>query len=233
MESFVAHRVAERARHVVEASRRERFEALADLVQERLIGRVSRARRHDASLITIVGGKVGVVERRKFLKVGGGVGVAGLAGAGVLFARGTKMVPLPAEKLLYFSEREYSIFHAVAETVLVLPEKAPSVEKMQVALHADHHLARLDEDAQRDFHRLLGLFDNALAGLVLTGTTAPFTQLGPEARTAYLEKWARHRLGAIRSGYSALKRLAAASYYGNPETHASLGYNGPPDKDPE
>lgn len=173
------------------------------------------------------------MERRKFLKVGGGLGLAGLAGAGVLFARGTKMVPLPAQPLEFFSAREYSIFHAVATTVLVLPEKAPSVEKMQVALRADHHLARLDEDAQRDFHRLLALFDNALAGLLLTGSTAPFSQLAPEARAAYLQKWERHRIGAIRSGYAALKRLAAASYYGNPETHASIGYPGPPEKDPE
>jgi hypothetical protein len=173
------------------------------------------------------------VKRRKFLKVGGGIGMAALAGAGALFARGTKKVPLPAEALQYFSEREYSIFHAIAGTVLVLPAGAPSAEKLQVALHADRHLARLDEDAQRDFHRLLGLFDNALAGLLLTGTTAPFTQLSPEGRTAFLAKWQTHRVGAIRSGYQALKRLACACYYGNPESYATLGYPGPPDKDPE
>lgn len=172
------------------------------------------------------------MKRRKFLKVGGGIGLAALAGAGVLFARGTKRVPLPEEPLQFFSAREYSIFHALAQTVLVLPANAPSVEQMNVALLADRHLARLDADAQRDFHRLLGLFDNALAGLLLTGSTAPFTQLSPAKRAAFLKKWETHRIGALRSGYQALKRLACACYYGNPESYASLGYPGPPDKDP-
>lgn len=173
------------------------------------------------------------MKRRKFLKVGGGIGVAGLAGAGVLFARTTKRVPLPDEPLEYFSEREYSIFHAIAETVVVVPANAPSVERMKVTLLADRHLARLDEDARRDFHRLLGLFDNALAGLLLTGTIAPFTQLSPEGRASMMKKWESHRIGALRSGYQALKRLACACYYGNPETYAAVGYPGPPEKDAE
>lgn len=172
------------------------------------------------------------MQRRKFLKFGGGIGLAALGGGGVLFVRRTKMVALPAQPLAYFSPREYAIFHAVAETVVHTGTKGPSVEKMQVALKADGVLARSNEDAQRDFHRLLALFDNALAGLFLCGTTAPFTQMSPEARTAFLQKWERHRLGVIRSGFQALKRLAVASYYGSPETHAAIGYPGPPDKDP-
>lgn len=173
------------------------------------------------------------MKRRKFLKVGGGIGLAGLAGAGVLFARGTRKVPLPKEPLQFFSEREYSIFHAIAETMVVVPPNAPSPEQMRVALLADQHVARLHEDQQRDFHRLLALFDNALAGLILTGTTAPFTQLPPEGRIAFLKKWEAHRFGTIRTGFQALKRLAFACYYGNPETYASVGYPGPPEKDPE
>lgn len=173
------------------------------------------------------------MERRKFIKVSGGIGVAALGGAGVLFVRGTRMVAMPAEPLEYFSPREYSIFHAVANTVVDPGKKGPSIDDMKVAEKADRHLARVDEDAQRDFHRLLALFDNALAGLFLCGTTAPFTQMSPEARLAFLRRWEGHRLGVIRSGFQALKRLSVASYYGNPETHASIGYPGPPEKDPE
>ena len=172
------------------------------------------------------------MERRRFLKVTGGIGLGALGGAGILFARRTKMVPLPAEALEYFTPREYSIFHAVAETV-VTPGKGPSVEDMKVALLADRHMARLDSDAQRDVKRLLALFDNALAGFVLCGTIAPFTKLSPESRVRFLEKWENHRIGAIRSGFLALKRLAVACYYGNPETYGFVGYPGPPEKDPE
>jgi len=142
------------------------------------------------------------------------------------------MVALPAEALAFFSPREYAIFHAVAETV-IHTGKGPTIDQVGVTLRADRFLARVDEDAQRDFHRLLALFDNALAGLFLCGTTAPFTQMSPEARHAFLQKWQRHRLGVIRTGFDALKRLAASSYYGDPSTHGALGYPGPPEKDPE
>lgn len=173
------------------------------------------------------------MKRRGFVKVAGGVGLAALGGAGALFARRTKEVPLPQERLRFFTAREYSIFHAVAETVVTPPAKGPGIDEVGVALNADRHLARLDEDARRDFRRLLGLFDNALAGFLLCGTTAPFTQLTPEKRAAYLQKWERHRIGALRSGFVALKRLAASCYYGDPGTYGGVGYPGPPEKDPE
>lgn len=173
------------------------------------------------------------MKRRSFVKAVGGAGLGALAGAGLLFARGTRMVALPAEPLEFFTPREWSIFHAVAETVVTPLPGAPSLAEVHAVRNADHHLARLDEDAQRDFRRLLSLFDNALAGLLLCGTVAPFTKLDPDARAGFLRCWERHRIGDLRSGYQALKRLAVASYYGSPKTYAAVGYPGPPEKDAE
>lgn len=173
------------------------------------------------------------MKRRSFLKAAGGVGLGALGGAGVLFARGTRMVALPAEPLEWFTPREWSIFHAVAETVVVPRPGAPSLADVGAVRNADRHLARLDADAQKDFRRLLSLFDNALAGFVLCGTIAPFTRLSPQSRASFLAKWESHRIGALRSGYQALKRLSVASYYGNPKTYFAVGYPGPPEKDPE
>ena len=171
------------------------------------------------------------MERRKFLKIASGGGVAVLAGGGVLFARQTRMVAVPSEPLLFFTPREYSIFHWIAQTVVVVPAGAPGLDVIPVARNADALLASYGPDAQTDFRRLLGLFDNALAGLLLCGTTAPFTQMEPEQRVAYMKKWQDHRLGVLRSGFVALKRLAASCYYGDPSTHRALGYPGPPEKE--
>ena len=173
------------------------------------------------------------MKRRSFLKAAGGTGIAVLGGAGVLFARDTRMVTLPAEPLQFFTPREYSIFHAVAETVVTPPEGAPSIDDVQALLKADRHLARLDTGAQSDFRQLLSLFDNALAGFLLCGTIAPFTRMTPEKQIAFLAKWESHRIGTLRSGYQAMKRLSVASYYGNPKTYFVVGYPGPPEKDPE
>ena len=142
------------------------------------------------------------------------------------------MVTLPGEPLLFFSPREYAIFHAVSEAILELPAGQPTIADARVVLKADKLMAGYPEDSKRDFHRLLGLFDNALAGLLFTGNAAPFSQLGIPERQAVLTSWENSRIGTLRSGFVALKRLAVSCYYCDPATYRGVGYPGPPDRDP-
>lgn len=167
------------------------------------------------------------MRRRTALKTAGGVALVALGCAGALFARRTRMVPLPSEPLSYFTPREFSIVHAVAEAMITVPPGQPTVTDVPVALNADRLMARNPQDAQKDIHRLLALFDNALAGFLLVGTTAPFTQLDLAGRQAFLARWERHRLPVLRTGFVALKRLTMACYYGDPRTYRGIGYPGP------
>jgi hypothetical protein len=172
------------------------------------------------------------MKRRSFMQVAGGGAVVALGGAGFLFARRTKLIALPAEPLEFFTPAEYSIFHAAAEALLTIPAGQPGVDEVKVAQKADRVMARNPVDAQKDFKKLLGLFDNALAGFVLAGNSAPFSRLSIEGRQAVLRKWQFHRLPPMRSGFVALKRLAMSCYYASPETYAGIGYPGPPEVDP-
>ncbi len=167
------------------------------------------------------------MRRRGFLKTAGGAGAVLLGGGGFLFLRPTKSVALPAEPLLFFSPREYAIFTAIAEAMIEVPAGVPGVQDAKVAQKADSYMARNVVDAQKDFHALLGLFDNALAGLLLCGTTAPFSQMDHDGRLAYLAKWENHSLPLIRSGFIGLKKLAMSCYYASPEAWPSIHYPGP------
>ncbi len=168
------------------------------------------------------------MERRSFLKAAGGGVVVALGAGGYLFSRQTKMIAA-GEPLVFFTPREYSIFHSVAEALLDLPQDAPTIDEIGVAARADRMIGGHPPDSQKDFRRLLALFDNALAGFFLNGTIAPFSQLSVEDRRAVLTRWENHRLGVLRSGFVALKRTAMACYYSHERTWAGIKYPGLPE----
>jgi hypothetical protein len=173
------------------------------------------------------------MERRRFLAAIGGGGATLLGGAGFLFLRPTKPVALPATPLEYFTPREFAIFTAIADALIETPADAPgkphcpTIYEAKLAEKADHYMARNVVDAQKDFHTLLGLFDNALAGFFFCGTTAPFSQMDLEHRRAYLAKWESHSIPLLRSGFIGLKKLTMSCYYASPETWEAIGYPGP------
>jgi hypothetical protein len=181
--------------------------------------------------------------RRGLLKktLGGAVLLAA-AGAVPLAMRQTRLIA-PKLPLRFFTPGEYSVFAAVADRVLatgpaVLPPDLaraaasrpapPSPSEMDVAGKADAFLAPLDEASAKDLKQLLALFDNALFSVAMGGPPRPFTQMSSEEQDRHLRSWATSRLAVRRTGFQALKRLAAAVYFGSPETYPSVGYPGPP-----
>jgi hypothetical protein len=164
------------------------------------------------------------MNRRVFLKrtLLGGAALT-VAGAVPLALRRTRLLPLPAEPLRFFSPREYSVFEAVAERMV----NPLSARELRVAQKADALMAAADADSQRDLRQLLALFDNALAGFLFDGQITPFTWLGPEEQDRSLQHWRESRLAVRRSGFQALERLSLALAYSDPRTYAGIGYPGP------
>ena len=148
----------------------------------------------------------------------------------------------PRKPLRFFTPAEYSVFAAVADRVLATSPLEPSTElgplpsrpaaplpaEVEVAEKADAFLAPLDAGSAKDLKQLLMLFDNALFSVVMGGPPRPFTRMSAEEQDRHLRSWATSRLAIRRTGFQALKRLAAAVYFGSPETYATVGYPGPP-----
>src|SRR5207237_10465534 len=144
--------------------------------------------------------------------------------------------------LRFFTPAEYSVFAAVTERILATSPLEPTTElgpsqsrppaplpaEVNVAEKADDFLAPLDEASAKDLKQLLMLFDNVLFSVLMGGPPRPFTHMSPEEQDRQLRSWATSRLAIRRTGFQALKRLAAAVYFGSPETYASVGYPGPP-----
>src|SRR4029453_2273003 len=116
--------------------------------------------------------------RRSFLKRGlfGGFvlalgGSTGLA----LWPSRTDYRPRRALKLL--DERRFSVLAAIAARTV----RAPGADPVEIAPLSEQPLALAPKESQADFLKLLGLFENALPGLLFDGRARPFTRLSPEA----------------------------------------------------
>ena len=164
------------------------------------------------------------MNRRSFVKKGvfGSVLLA-LGGAGIAL-QPTRMLAAPG-KLRVLDVRGFEVMVAVAARVVTVPGADPAT----IAWGVDEALSRALPDAQNDLVALLGLFENALPGLLLDGRLRPFTQLDGPAQDRVLESWRDSRLVLRRGGYHALRKLCLGVYYGAPSTWPALHYAGPPD----
>lgn len=135
----------------------------------------------------------------------------------------------PRLGLRVLDEKEASILAAVAETVLAIEPGAPSVEDVDVVGRVDALLARSPAAVQREFGRLLHLFENGTTGLLTATGWTSFTAAGPASREARLRAWQTSRIALFRTGFQAMRRLSGACYYSSPRAWAAIGYPGPPD----
>lgn len=169
------------------------------------------------------------IPRRRFLQAGlvGGALLA-LGGGTSLALRHTRLVPLPPEGLLALSPAQYAVMDAFARRFAPPREGFPSHDTVRTAFNADRILARADAGVLADFQQLLALFESALTGLLFAGTLRPFTRLEPEVQDRVIRDWRDSHLALRRTGFQALRAVAAGAYYSSPLLWPAVGYPGPP-----
>ena len=152
-----------------------------------------------------------------------GGGLLALGGIG-LAAWPTNKKYRPTRALKVLNDTEFAILASVAARTV----GAPNADPVEITHWADDALITNTPDAQKEFKQLLGLFENALAGLLLDGHIGAFTGLSPEKQDAVLLGWRDSSVAVRRTGYTALRKLTHAAYYANPAHWQQVGYNGPP-----
>jgi hypothetical protein len=162
--------------------------------------------------------------RRGFLKKGLLGGALLLLGGGGLALYPTRRIASPQGPLRVLDDRGFQVMVAVAARVIT----APGADPVDIAQRVDAALACTPPEAQADLVSLLGLFENALPGLLLDGRAAPFTRLDGAAQDRVLGSWRDSRLALRRGGYHALRRLCIGAYYGDERSWPSIRYGGPP-----
>jgi hypothetical protein len=167
--------------------------------------------------------------RRGFLKKGllGGA-ILAVGGAAWLATRKTRPAPELGGPFQVLSAAEATVVLAAASRFIPEHWRFPGPGQVGVPRKVDAILEMADPATQKEVKRLLGLLENALAGLVLDGQFRTFTASPPEEQDRRLQAWAASRLTVRRTGFRALQKMVFAAYYASPETYGAVGYPGPP-----
>ena len=163
------------------------------------------------------------MERRTFLKTGlAGGALLALGGVGLgLFP--SRHLADPTRALLVVPETGFQVLVAVARRTVT----EPGADAVAIAHGVDALASHMAREVQGDFVRLLGLFESALAGLLLDGRALPFTRLPADAQDAVLARWRSSSLALRRGGYQALKKLTCLAHYMTPSSWAEIGFPPP------
>ncbi len=168
------------------------------------------------------------LSRRRFLRrTFAGAALLAVGGAVLPHLGAYRIDAALAARLRVLSPKEAIVLSAIAARLLA-PDAAdaPTPAEVGVLLAVDNYLAELDPSLVSDLRALLHLVEHT--PLVFAGRPGRFSRLSPAAQDAVLAGWEQSRLGLRRRGLVALRSLCALGYYGDPRTHALLGYRMPP-----
>lgn len=167
--------------------------------------------------------------RRSFLRYGlFGAALLAVGGGTFLATRRTRPAPDLGGPLTVLSPEEATVFAALAERILPPRPGFPSPQEVGLVPRIDALVALMPPEGRKEVRQLVGLFENALAGLLLDGQWRTFTGSPPEQQEARIRAWMRSRYTVRRTGYRALKKIVVSSYFGSPATWKAIGYPGPP-----
>lgn len=157
-----------------------------------------------------------------------------LAGAGLLALGGVGLswqptvMRTPSAPLRVLSPRSYSVLAAAADRICPGGNGLPAAGDLDIAGQIDALLATMHPGVGTELGQVLGLLENAAAGLLFDGNPRPFSGSAPAVQDAVLEGWRTSRLSVRRQAYKALRGLVASAYYASLATWAGVGYPGPP-----
>ncbi len=167
--------------------------------------------------------------RRSFLKFGlAGAALLAVGGGTWLGTRRTRPSAGLSGPFTVLTPEEATVFLELSDRLLPPRPGFPAPLDVDLPRRIDGLLGLMPAEGQKEVRQLVGLFENALAGLVLDGQWRTFTASSHEQQDARIRSWQKSRLEVRRTGYRALKKIVYGSYYGARETWDAIGYPGPP-----
>ena len=98
----------------------------------------------------------------------------------------------------------------------------------EVVAGVDRALSGLPPHARAEIGQLFALLALPPARRAFAGVASPWPDASVDEVAAFLDRWRGSGWALKRSAYDALHQLIIASWYGNPRSWASIGYDGPP-----
>ena len=125
--------------------------------------------------------------------------------------------------LNFLTLSEVNIIRYASETILGVP-----LEKLEnnFILEIDRYMNNLPEYLQKDFRRLLKLFNSKILVLMLIHQYKSFIKMNKIKREEYFKKWLLNRIPIFRTGANALKSLCGWAFYSQEIGYKEMNYLG-------
>lgn len=122
--------------------------------------------------------------------------------------------------------RQQSTLVALCRRIVPLPEE-PDPAAVRLTRAVELRMPSLPLDGARRLGGLLSAMDLPLAGVLNVGSPHGFAHLPPERQDAWLRRWERSPVPALRTAFQALRRLVLTTWYAGDASFAAIGYGGP------
>ncbi|GAA4884080.1 TAT leader-containing periplasmic protein [Ferrimonas pelagia] len=161
------------------------------------------------------------MERRQFIY--GTLASATALSLGIAFWPEPVSIPAPLD------EAQQWLFVALIPVVLEGAAPAQRLEQQapRIAVAVADLIATLPPGVRQQLAQLLGLLQQKLGRLVLTGSMLPLAEQQPTLLSQLLDDWRFHFLELIRTAYAGLRDPIMAVWYGDPANWSALNYQPP------
>jgi len=171
--------------------------------------------------------------RRELIKTGiGGIAVLAIAGCARSNGPASGAYNDPGYSYAVLSPNDRAAFAAIGTAMLdgALPSApaAHAAAVVQVVRGVDVAIAGLTPAPQAELQQLLGLLSFGLTRGFAAGIWSSWDDASTADVAKFLESWRFSSVMLLQTGYQALHALVMASWYGNSESWARIGYPGPP-----
>jgi len=130
------------------------------------------------------------------------------------------------EELEYFSDEEAYLLSCIAKRIVPLGDDAGR-DLHDVIIRLDRFFVDAFPEDQREFGRLLSVFNNPIFVFLFSGSFKSFDRMPDDQKDAYLRGWMISAWGFRRTAFQALKRLLMSMHYTRDESWVEIGYGGP------
>jgi hypothetical protein len=130
------------------------------------------------------------------------------------------------DDLHFFDMDESEVLLSLARSML--PAANVSTEDIRdVVVRLDRYFDNAYPEDQKEFRRLLVVFNNPVFVFLFSGYPKSFVSMSELQRNVYITGWMTSSWGFRRTAFQALKRLFMTMHYTRDASWNSIGYGGP------
>jgi len=128
----------------------------------------------------------------------------------------------------FLTAKDHLMLTAIIPVMLKTSIKLNIKEINKIINNIDITIYGLPLELQKELRELFTILQFPVTRRLLAQVWSPWSQTKENEIESFLNSWRKSKLSLLRGAYQGLNELIFASYYSQPESWKSIGYDGPP-----